>query len=370
MADDRRNVPRTETVLSVRVDRALGKAAAAEALSFLRSCPCNCYLQRPDWPEICPPAARHRYLILRVRDGQRLVGLGLARLSRLAPGRYLASLRRGPATATLEDLRSVLPAFARALRGMGGCSLVFNPRWSGDAAISAVAEIASALGARQLPFEDQSLHCATALVDLSGNEADLFARLKSRGRRQIRRALADGVSIRPAQSLEEARAFDPILSGFLSRRGLGAESIPPVDHMWRMTRDQGAFLLAWHENRPVAGNVMIEDGDRAFWLVIASIDGPSRPAAGYPLVWEALRIAQRQGFHSYDMAGAPPYHLMAGNRIPEDMVRRHQFKTAFATVEVPLVPAWVLPLRRPDHDILFALRRRYRRWRARRGVRT
>lgn len=370
MGKEHRKAPRTENALSIRVDRVLEDDATVEAVSFLRGCPCNCYLQRPDWPEICPPAARHGYLTLRAFDGQKLVGLGLARLSRLAPGRYLASLRRGPATATLQDLQRVLPAFAGALRRMGVCSLVFNPRWSGEAAVSTVAEIASSLGARQLPPEDQSLHSATALVDLSGGEADLLARLKPRARRQIRRAVAGGISVWPARSLQEARAFDPILSAFLDRRGLGAESIPPVDYMWKMTRERGAFLLAWQGNRPVAGHVMIEDGDRAFWLVMASIDGPDRPTAGYPLVWEALRMAQGQGFRRYDMAGAPPKHLTAGDGIPDDMVRRHQFKSAFAPVEVPLVPAWVLPLRRPDHDILFALRRRYRRWRVKRGAGT
>ncbi len=347
--------------LTVCIDSALEGAELSAALEFLRRCPSGSWMQRPDWPALCPPPPRHRHVVLRAFDRNGLAGLGLARLTRMAPGRYLANMRRGPVTPSIEGLRDVLSAFADALRKGGSCSFVFNPRWAGEAEVDAVGRIATGLGARRLPLAEQSLHCATALVDLSGDEAALSARIKPRARRQIRKGTTAGLRVLPAATLAEARLFAPILSAFLHRRGLGSESIPPVERMWDMTREKGAFLLGRLQDRVVAGHVVIDDGDRAFWLAMASEEGLKDIPAGYLLVWEAMKTAQAQGFRWYDMAGAPPRHLLADREIPAGMRNRHQFKTAFAPVEVPLVPAWVLPLRRPDHDILFALRRIYRR---------
>ncbi|MFZ1468331.1 MAG: hypothetical protein WAT09_05055, partial [Paracoccaceae bacterium] len=105
--------------LDVRVSGRLTAAEAAEVQEFLAASPVGTYLQRPDWPDLCPPPRRHSHLCLRAyRDG-RLVGWALARLSPLAFGYRLAFLRRGPVTRDVSDLDQVLPAFGRALRKAG-----------------------------------------------------------------------------------------------------------------------------------------------------------------------------------------------------------------------------------------------------------
>ncbi|KIC10751.1 hypothetical protein RA19_10175 [Leisingera sp. ANG-M1] len=348
--------------LRVRMERSLTPKAKRRLQEFLAACPPASWLQCPEFTRRCPPSARHRYVMLSAleRHGQ-LAGFGLARLSRLVPGRYLASFRRGPVTRSPEDLARILPGFAARLRQMGCCSMQLNPRWSGAGEVAKVARILRQAGAIELPAPAQSLHAATALVDLSGRPEDLMGRLKQRCRRQIRKAAKAGLDVRPAQTEAQAQAFGALMQSFFQARGLGLDSVPPVERQWAMTRERGAFLLAWQQDRLIGGHVMISDGDRAFWLVLARAEGDkAAAAAGYPLIWEALKLAQAQGFAAYDMAGVPSVSGVADTAARN----RDQFKSAFNPDVTPLVPAHVLPLRQPDHALLFGLRQQVRGLRA------
>lgn len=338
----------------------LDSAEEAEMLDFLARCPSASYLQRPDWPALCPPPARHSYTVIRARDSSgALVAAGLARLSRLAPRRFLASFRRGPVARTPEDLAHALPAIGSALREAGCCSVLVSPRWSGADAGEA-SRVLRSLGAMPRPDWDQPLHVTTGLISLSGSGEDLSGRLKQRCRRQIRKAEKCGLSVRPAATLEDAMLFEPVLRQFYEKRGLDLASLPPVSAQWRMTRERGAFLLGWLDGRVVAGHVMIADGSRAFWLVLARLDSLKGIPAGYALVWEALKTAQVQGFEAYDMAGISAANADGEAAADNAAAQRDQFKRAFGPEVVQLVPAHVLPLRQPEHAILFGLRSRYR----------
>ena len=348
--------------LSVTTTPQLAAAELAEALAFNSTAASGSYLQRPDWPQLCPPPARHRYLVLRACHGQQLVGLGLARLTRLGPRSWLATLRRGPVTRTIADLAAVVPAMAQALRGLGVCSLVINPRWCDAQAAEAIA-VLKQIGAQVLPASDQSLHRATLVVDLPGGTnaaATLDASLKQRCRRQLRKAEAMGLTTRPVQSLDEAMLYEPILADFHARRGLSRENLPSVAAQWHMTQERGAFLLGWLQGRPICGHTVIADGDRAFWLTMASLEGHPDLPKNYQLIHHALQICQRQGFASYDMAGTPSRE--AADKPDQAAENRDQFKTAFDPRYTELVPAMVLPLKPAEHAILFSLRQKWRQW--------
>ncbi|MEZ5798367.1 MAG: hypothetical protein R3D63_13310 [Paracoccaceae bacterium] len=212
--------------IEVRLSSGLTPAEADEVRALVAASPAGSYLQQPDWPELCPPPPRHRYVGLRAYLGQELIGWAQVRLSPLAAGFRLASLRRGPVTMDIETLRLVVPAFAGALARHHVCSMVVNPRWSGPAADEATRCLA-ALGATVLPDRAQTIHRTTLLADLSGTPADLRGRLKQRCRRQIARCEKMGLQVRPAASVDEAMLYEPVLQGFHRRRGLPTDAIPP-----------------------------------------------------------------------------------------------------------------------------------------------
>lgn len=349
--------------IRVDISRSLSGAEAGEAAAFLEASPAASHLQRPDWPDYLDPAPRHRYLVLRARAGGALVGLALARLGRLAPGFHLAVLRRGPVTHAVADLARVVPAMAQALRREGVCSLVVNPRWQ-EAEAEAATALLAGLSAQELPRAGQSMHRATLLVDLSGTPEALTARLKPRCRRQINRATALGLEVRPAASLDEVLAFEPVFRDFHRRRGLGTEAIPPPAQQWALTRDRGALLLGYYRGRAVCGHGMLADGPRATWLSLASAEDLHDLPHDYALIWQALLAAQAQGLRWFDMAGAPSRRDADPAGPDRGQMNRQQFKTAFAPAHVELVPMMALGLRQPAHGLLFGLRQHYRGWKA------
>lgn len=354
--------PMTDTSAIARIEHRLDPAIRREVEDFIARCPSQCYLQSPGWPQLCPPAtSRHDYRLITVREGGRLVGTALARITRLAPRQSMAFLRRGPVVETPQALRRVVRAIGEELRAAGFCSLVLNPRWCDADAVEAVAQL-KAVGASVLPDAGQSMHRATLTVDLSGDESALRGRLKQRCRRLIRKAEKAQLSVRPATGVDDAMLYQPVLDEFHARRALPRDNIPPVERMWEMTRDRGGFLLCVQNGQVISGLVFIVDADRAFLLSMASRNVDDLPK-NYLLLWEALRMAQAQGFRQFDLAGA------AVTNSPDDGARqvadgRNQFKTAFNPRLVELVPMMVLPLRWPAHDILFTLRGRYRVWKA------
>lgn len=345
--------------VTVRADDRLEGAALDGVLRFLAAAPWASHEQHPDWPRFRPAARRHRYLHLRAFDGDALVAYALARLSPLAAGYRLAFLRRGPVTHRTGDLTRVIPAFQRALKARGVATLVLNPRWQDGDAETARAAIAG-LGGRVLPPEQQSVHRLTPLVDLSGTGAELSARLKARGRRQIRQCERMGLVVSRVTSGEEAMAFAPVFDAFMRHRGLDAGAVPGVAEQWAMAEAGGAMFLGRYKGAVICGHTVVVEGDRAFWLTMAGRDTPRDMPRNAALVWQAMLWAQAQGLRWYDMAGAP-----ATDAADSGAEGRQQFKAGFNPTLVALVPMMALPVRPLAHAVLFPARQL---WRARRAA--
>lgn len=352
--------------LTVLLSTSLVDKDLADVLEFLSRADCGSYLQRPDWPALCPPPARHRYVVLRAFAHNQLVGIALARLTWLGPGRFLATMRRGPVTQSIQDLAAVIRAISEKLRSIGVCTMVVNPRYTDDAALQAIA-ILQTLGAVVLPGSEQALHRATLVVDLPqapDGLALLDASLKQRCRRQIRRAESMGLTVRPVETLQEAMLYEPIMADFHARRGLSRENLPSVATQYQMTREKGVFLLGWFEGRAVCGHTVIADGNRAFWLTMASLNVNGDLPKNYLLIYTALQMVLAQGFNQYDMAGAQSRRSDAvpdSNADTDDAAQlREQFKLAFDPRHIELMPAMMLALRPVAHGVLYGLRRKLR----------
>lgn len=346
----------TET-LDFSVHDTLDAAQMGEIESFVEAAPNGSYLQMPGWPAQLELPAHHSYVHLIARNkGGQIASYALARLTPLVLGYRLASIRRGPVTQSHDALSDICTGFASALRARRCATLTLNPRWHGDDKIAAVSDMLIGLGAQPMAPTQQPLHQATLLVDLSGDADQLMSRIKQRGRRQIRKAEKLGLTIRHVETLEDAKQFEPLMRKFYAERQLGMEGIPPIEKLFEMTRKRGVFVLGMLEGQIVCGHVVIADGDRAFWLVMASDDSRNNVPKTYSMAFEAMRCAQAQGFAWYDMAGTPLETQLASGEVSAGAANRNQFKTAFDPVYKPLVPMFALPLITPAHHLLFGLR--------------
>lgn len=332
--------------------------------AFVNAVGCASYHQDPLWADYFKVTKRHNYELAVVREGDQILATAVIRWSKLGLGKRLAALRRGPVTENPALLERVMPVLLEALRDADAVTVIVSPRWEADTAMQA-RQILSALGATELPRETRELHRSTALIDLTGDPEGLAANFKQRCRRQIKKAAKLGMTIRPAESVEDAIAYGALMDAFHHNRGLSLDNIPPVEAQYEMTRERGVFLLGYHEDQLIAGHTAIAVGQQAFWLTMASLDvAPSLPK-NYPLLAEALRICASQGLQTYDMAGAPSAEAVATDTIPEAEKKRFDFKSAFNPNVVDLVPPMVFAVNKPAHKLLFSARQSYRRYKNR-----
>jgi lipid II:glycine glycyltransferase (peptidoglycan interpeptide bridge formation enzyme) len=312
--------------------------------------PFPAYQQTRAWAENAPRSARHDFLYFLCRDGEETIGAAVVRRTRLAPGAALATVQRGPIVLDPQRLETVLAQLKSALRASGFSTVVANPRIANDMRHEAAQALARC-GFQTLPASSQSLHTATGIIPLYPTEEEIFARLKQRGRRSIRKVETKGVTVREAVEADLA-ACRKLRAEFHARRpGYEAAGQPDIDAQARLiAAEGGAMLVAEADGRLVGCHSFLRQGQRAIWLGMAIEDDPQTPRS-YLLVWEALRHARALGLTHYDLAGLSEEGEATG---------RDQFKQAFAPEREELLPAYVAALRPLRHALFFNLRQLYR----------
>ena len=337
---------RPKTVLT----RRLNEQDQAAFDAFVRASPFAAYQQTRAWAENAPQGARHDFLYFLCREGGEAIGAAVIRRTRLAPGAALATVQRGPVVLEPERLETILTELKSELRKSGFSTLVAGPRIGGEMRDEATQALARC-GFVALPAASQSLHTATGVIPLHGCEEEMFARLKQRGRRSIRKVEASGVTVREA-SQADLPELRKLRADFHARRpGYEAAGQPDIDAQARLiAAEGGAMLVAEAEGRLVGFHSFVRQGQRAIWLGMAIEDDPQAPRS-YLLVWEALRQARAIGLTHYDLAGLAEEGEATG---------RDQFKQACAPEREELLPAHVAPLRPLRHAIFFTLRQLYR----------
>jgi len=181
---------------------------------------------------------------------------------------------------------------------------------------------------------DQIQFRNTMLSDLTAGEEALLAGMKQKTRYNIRLAGRRGVIVTPSDDFEafyHLYALTSARDGFLIR---------PRDYYLRvMTHLQGhglgQLLLAWVEDKPVAGLFLFRFGPTAWYFYGASSNEGRRHMPTYLLQWEAMRWAMDQGCTTYDWWGAP-------NELDESdpMWGVYRFKQGFGGKFVRWIGAW------------------------------
>jgi hypothetical protein len=351
---------RLKTVLAAE----LSEEDRAAFDAFVAGSPYSAYQQSRAWAEHAPRARRQDFLYFLCRDGGALVGVGVVRRSRLGPLARLGTLQRGPVVQDVERLGAVVAALKYALRQAGFSTLVLGPRIGGDECAPAL-RILKGEGLKPLPQDRQSLHTATGKIDLGRGEEAVLAGFKQRGRRQIRAAAKQGVTVRPAASAEDLAAYQAVLSDFQRRKSrYETAGLPDVLQQAAIVRaNGGAILIAEREGAVIGGHAFVVQGADATWLSMATSDLDPAIPRSYALLWEAIRLARTMGCRSYDLAG-----MSEGESGDGGEASRDQFKGAFAPRLDRLVPAHVAPLRPLRHFVFFNGRQIYRS--ARRSIRS
>lgn len=247
-------------------------------------------------------------------------------------------LPAGPAGEDIAETLEIAAAVARLARSRGAFLLKIEPRLGRDA-IPAIHSAGYVDTVRIIP------NPSTILVDVSGTEDEVFARLGKKARNAINRAGRDGIVVtRVEPTGEHSAALYRLLQETAEGRFV-LRSERYYREFWQSfaSADAGQMFLAHRDGELVAGAYAMALGEKTTYKDGASVRAKTAYGASHALQWEVIRWANERGATVHDLCGAPPSDRVDDREHP--LFGVGQFKRSFAPEITDYAGAFDLPLK-------------------------
>jgi hypothetical protein len=270
-------------------------------------------------------------------------------------------LPAGPAGEDADAVLEVAAAVAEFARSQGAFLLKIEPRLGLDA-LPAVQQAGYRETVRVIP------NPSTILMDVSGTEDEVFARLGKKARNAINRAGRDGIVVtRVIASDENCAALYTLLKETAEGRFV-LRSEKYYREFWQSFKKAGDGQMffahaAGADGEPelVAGAFAMALGSKSTYKDGASVRAKNAYGASHALQWEVIRWANERGATIHDLCGAPPADRVDDKTHPLHGVG--QFKRSFSPEITDYVGAFELPLKPRSYRFWVKLGDRFmRRW--------
>ena len=195
---------------------------------------------------------------------------------------------------------------------------------------------------------------STIFVDLKGGEEAVLASFSQTARRNIRKAVAAGVTMEPVEASDHnLRIMFELMKVTEARAHYG---LRPEAYFWdywseQVKAGQAQLFFARHDGEVLAGLFATYLGKRSWYKDGGSFDHKREVLAPYLLQWEVMRWLMARGAESYDMIGVPNRDEVGTGHAKDGL---YQFKSKFNSEITEFIGCWDLPLGGPA---------RYKLWR-------
>ncbi len=144
----------------------------------------------------------------------------------------------------------------------------------------------------------------TIVIDISGEESEILARMKQKTRYNIRLAQKRGVIVQPAQDLA---LFHRLMKETGGRDGFGVHSLEYYQKAYDLFHPLGncELLFASYRSEPIAALMVFAQGNTAWYFYGASSDLYREFMPTYLLQFEAMLWGRAKGCSKYDLWGVP-----------------------------------------------------------------
>jgi len=162
------------------------------------------------------------------------------------------------------------------------------------------------------------------LVDLTRNEQQIFDNFRSSSKRNVRKALREGVEIRIGNSMEAMKEFYRLNCMTRKRHGIPSEPWYFFKKIYKhiISKDKGIIVLAFHKKKVIASAIYFHFGEKVVYKYGASDKKYQHLRANNLMMWEAIKRYSRKGSKSFCFGITDL-----------DNAGLRQFKTAMATTE-------------------------------------
>lgn len=212
----------------------------------------------------------------------------------------MAYLPMGPYAADPDSLSAVWAGIDLTAREHGAAFLKWEP---GIYEPPEYAPDFARLGFRPSPQTVQPPR--TVLIDISGDDETILARMNQGTRRKIRQSQKNGIVYSQAKRAGVDK-FLAMMRVTGDRDGFGVHEPSYYAKAYDLfVPNYAALILAEHEGDPLAGVMVFAVGKQAWYLYGASSNVKRNLMASYGVQWEAIQWAKRRGCKTYDMWGIP-----------------------------------------------------------------
>lgn len=142
----------------------------------------------------------------------------------------------------------------------------------------------------------------TLVIDITGSEDQVLARMKQKTRYNIRLAQRRGVKVQASDDIE---LFSHLMKETGERDSFGVHASSYYQRAYDLLCDRAEILIAMLNNEPIAALFAICQGHRSYYLYGASSNKHRDAMPTYLIQWEAMRWARQQGCEEYDLWGVP-----------------------------------------------------------------
>jgi peptidoglycan pentaglycine glycine transferase (the first glycine) len=278
----------------------------AEWDSFVAAHPRAHVLQQSAWGDL-KSAFGWTADIATISDGSRITG-GALLLFRPLPFRLgtMAYLPMGPLLTNPADEPALWRAVHQCAREHRAAFLKWEP---GIYTEGEPRPDFAALGFRPSPQTIQPPR--TILIDISGDEDTILARMNQGTRRKIRQGLKNGIRYYEAQAAD-VDTFTAMMNTTGERNAFGVHSASYYKKAFDLfVPHDAALILAEHQDDisssgdALAGIMVFAKGKTAWYLYGASSNIKRNLMAAYGVQWKAIQWAKARGCTIYDMWGIP-----------------------------------------------------------------
>lgn len=171
----------------------------------------------------------------------------------------------------------------------------------------------------------------TIVVDLRPSEEDIFAGFRQRGRRSVRKAEKQTVSVEHCQANDETmQLMYRLYRETAGRGGFYLREFSYYQQFWQSAAaaGYGSFHFAVKNDEPIAAIFVTHFGTKGLYKDGASSQAVGNSGAAHLLQWEVMKYLKARGVESYDLHTTPPPEAMEDKDHPKYGLG--QFKSGFS----------------------------------------
>jgi len=218
---------------------------------------------------------------------------------RLPLGLRAAYAPRGPRFPLTAETLAALEA---ACRARGAFFLKLEPD------MPDTPETAQALAMHGFRPAKQTIQPRRSIIlDITGSEDEVLARMKQKTRYNIRLAGKKEVKIRATNKEKNLVDFNALMHITGARDGFGVHAASYYQAAYELFQPHGQceLFIAEYQGQPLAGVMAFTLGRRAWYFYGASANEERQRMAPYLAQWAAIQWARARGATEYDLWGVP-----------------------------------------------------------------